>query len=114
MIARVWTARARAGDADAYAAYFDEHVLPMLAAIDGCEGATLLRRARGDSTEFIVVTWWTSQDAIRRFAGDDVERAVVADEAKRVLTSFDDVVRHYEVVGGSISGFPQHFRRVDA
>src|SRR5919201_4282727 len=99
MIARVWTARARPGGADAYAAHFNDHVLPVLEAVVGYEGATLLRRARGDSIELIVVSWWKSEDAIRGFAGDDFERAVVADEAKRLLTSFDDVVRHYEVCG---------------
>src|SRR5262249_24575369 len=113
VIARVWTARARQGGAEAYAAHFNDRVLPTLAAIDGYQGATLLRRARGESIELMVVSWWASEDAIRGFAGDDFERAVVADEARRVLTSFDDVVRHYEVVGGSrmlVAGLPAEAR----
>ena len=57
--------------------------------------------ARGESTELVVISWWISEEAIRGFAGDDFERAVVADEARRVLTSFDDTVRHYEVCGRS-------------
>jgi heme-degrading monooxygenase HmoA len=113
MIARVWTARARPGGADAYAAHFSDHVRPALAAVDGCKGATLLRRARGESIELIVVSWWTSEDAIRLFAGDDYERAVVAEEARRVLTSFDDVVRHYDVVEPArllVTGLPAEAR----
>ena len=101
MIARVWTARARPDGADAYVAHFNDHVLPALEAVDGCQGATLLRRARGESTELVVISWWVSEDAIREFAGDNFERAVVADEARRVLTSYEDTVRHYEVCGPS-------------
>jgi len=101
VIARVWTARARPDGADAYAAHFNDHVLPALEAVDGCQGATLLRRARGESTELVVISWWVSEDAIREFAGDNFERAVVADEARRVLTSYEDTVRHYEVCGPS-------------
>ena len=36
-------------------------------------------------------------NAIRAFAGDDVERAVVADEAALLLQSWDERVRHYDV-----------------
>ena len=98
MIARVWTARARTEGADGYAAHYREHVLPVLSRIDGYKGATLLRRAHGDGVELIVISLWISEDAIRRFAGADISRAVVEEPARRVLVSFDDVVRHYEVV----------------
>jgi hypothetical protein len=44
-------------------------------------------------------------DAIRAFAGNDVEQAVVAKEAAALLTKYDDRVRHHvvayaEEVGG--------------
>jgi heme-degrading monooxygenase HmoA len=98
MIARLWTARARPDGADAYAAHFIERVVPELTAIEGYQGATLLRSRRGDAIELIVISWWTSEEAVRRFAGPDLRRAVVADEARRALESFDETVRHYEVV----------------
>lgn len=41
---------------------------------------------------------WESMDAIRRFAGDEPERAVVEPEARAVLKTYDDFVSHYEVV----------------
>jgi hypothetical protein len=37
-------------------------------------------------------------DAIRAFAGTDVEKAVVEPGAAAALIEFDPVVRHYEVV----------------
>lgn len=43
------------------------------------------------------MTLWNSMDAIRGFAGDNLERAVVEPNARAVLTDFEEVVRHYEV-----------------
>ena len=39
-----------------------------------------------------------SMEAIRKFAGDDPERAVVEPAARAVLLAFDERVRHYEVL----------------
>jgi hypothetical protein len=57
-----------------------------------------MRDDREDGVEFFVLTKWASMDAVRSFAGDDVERSVVEPEAVAVLTSFDPTARHYEVV----------------
>jgi hypothetical protein len=43
------------------------------------------------------VTFFDTLDAVRGFAGDDYETAVVAEEARRVLVRFDDRVLHYDV-----------------
>jgi hypothetical protein len=45
-----------------------------------------------------VITWWTSLDAIRAFAGEAVETAVVHDSAARMLLDFDKDVTHHDVV----------------
>ncbi len=61
------------------------------------ERAMLLERPISDAVEIIVITWWRSLDAIRGFAGTDLEGAVVADEAASLLTHFDQRVQHYEI-----------------
>jgi heme-degrading monooxygenase HmoA len=98
VIARFWSARATRAEAPAYAEHLRAHVLPDLRAVDGYDGAMLLERDTADGTEILVLTLWRSLDAIRAFAGDDVEEAVVADEAAKVLTDFERRVRHYELV----------------
>jgi len=98
MIARVWTAKVRKESASRYARHFTDHVVPALKGIDGYKQATLLQRVDADPAELVVISWWTSTDAIREFAGSDIDRAVVADEAQRMLLSFDETVRHYSVV----------------
>jgi heme-degrading monooxygenase HmoA len=98
MIARVWRGVAHtAVDADAYRRHLTTKVLPSLGAIAGHRGARLLRREEGGRIEFLVMTFWDSMDAIRGFAGERCERAVVEPEARAVLGEYDDFVRHYEV-----------------
>jgi heme-degrading monooxygenase HmoA len=98
MIARVWKGVARdAANADAYLRHLAANVLPALATIEGYREVRVLRRADHGRVEFLVLTFWDSMEAIRRFAGADPQRAVVEPEARAVLADYDDVVRHYEV-----------------
>ena len=68
-----------------------------LPAIEGHRGAYLLKRPIGEEVEFIAITLWESIDAIRKFAGDSIDGAVVEPEARAVLSGFDDFVRHFEL-----------------
>jgi heme-degrading monooxygenase HmoA len=98
MIARVWSARTTSGQSPAYVEHLRTQVLPAVRRVDGYAGALLLERAAPEAVEIIVLTFWRSLDAIRGFAGADLEGAVVAEEAAALLTEFDRRVRHYEVV----------------
>jgi heme-degrading monooxygenase HmoA len=98
MVERVWSARTTADGAARYAAYFGRVVLPELAAVPGYCGARLLQRDLRGGIEVVVATRWMSLDAIRGFAGDDIERAVVHDEAAALFSDYDHTVRHFEIV----------------
>jgi len=98
MIARVWRARATSQLANLYTAHFTEAVLPRLGALPGFRGAYLLQRSDDGAIEFIVQTLWDSMDAVKRFAGPEPGVAVVDEEARAVLISFDTLVQHYDVV----------------
>ncbi len=97
MIARVWHGWAPAGTADAYEAELRTAVLPGLRGVDGYRGALVLRRREGEEVAFVTVTYFQSEGAIRAFAGEDVERAVVTPAAREVLSRFEERARHYEV-----------------
>jgi heme-degrading monooxygenase HmoA len=100
MIARIWSGAVRSEDGDAYAAYIGETGLAGYVATPGNRGAWLLRREVDDRTEFVTFTLWDSLDAIRAFAGDDVESAVYYPEDDRYLVERDVRVKHYEVTSG--------------
>ncbi len=97
MIARIWSAQTTPAQAPAYAEHLRTAVLPILNKVEGYAGAMLLEREVADAVEIIVITWWRSPDAIRGFAGDDLEGAVVADEAAPLLSRFDRRVRHFDL-----------------
>ena len=98
MIVRTWRGRTSILNQPAYVGHFRRNVIPELRAIKGFLGASLLRRDLSGEVEVFVLTKWTSMDAIRMFAGSDVDKAVVAPEAASLLVEYDRTVSHYEVV----------------
>ena len=112
MIARRWRGWADGpAKADAYVAHFEGTVRPQLESTDGFVGATLERvEDDGGRTEIVVVTRWASMDAVRAFAGDEVDAAVVEPEARSVLADFDARVRHIELADEDAFG---HLELID-
>jgi heme-degrading monooxygenase HmoA len=98
MIARTWAGATRAADADAYLDYLHTTGFAEYRRTPGNRGVVALRRLDGDRAEFLLLTLWDSEEAIRRFAGDDIERAVFYPEDDRFLVARDQRVRHYQVV----------------
>ncbi len=100
MIARVWHGWTSERNAEAYERHFRTTVLADLRRLDGFEGAQLLRRQDGQEVEFVAITYFESIEAVRGFAGSDYGVAVIADEARRVLSRYDRRAEHYTVVLG--------------
>jgi heme-degrading monooxygenase HmoA len=100
MIARLWRGWTLAENAPAYEGLLRSTILPGIHRVPGYRGAWLLRRTISDGVEFATVTLWESMAAVREFAGDDPDAAVVPPEARRLLERFDQRSVHYEVVEG--------------
>src|SRR5256886_10766471 len=98
MIIREWRGRANPSKADAYPKHFREKVIPELRHVPGFIGAQLGRRQLDDKIEFLVLTRWRSMDAIRAFAGMDVDQAVVGPGAVAALIEFGRSARRSDVV----------------
>jgi heme-degrading monooxygenase HmoA len=97
MIARMWRATATEAGARLYEQHFRGHVLPSLSTLNGYAGGMLLKTPSEQHVELLVISFWASESAIRAFAGSDVRRAVVAEEASRVLETYEDIVTHFTV-----------------
>jgi heme-degrading monooxygenase HmoA len=100
MIVRLWRGQATRDNADAYHAHVTQNVFPALTEMDGHKGSYLLKREVAERVEFLAVTLWESLEAVRQFAGDDMDEAVVEPEARAVLAEFDRSVRHFQVTYG--------------
>jgi heme-degrading monooxygenase HmoA len=97
MIARIWRGVVRSRDADEYAQYIRDTGFAEYGRTDGNRGAWMLRRDEGDETEFITLSMWESRDAIKAFAGEDIEAAVLYPEDEKYLVA-ESTIAHYEVV----------------
>ena len=98
MIVRTWRGATREEDADAYLRYLEETGLREYRATPGNLGVLGLRRVAGARAEFLLITLWESEEAIHRFAGDDIGRAVFYSEDERFLVEKEDRVSHFDVV----------------
>ena len=106
MIARTWRGATRADDAESYLEYLHRSGLAAFQDTPGNRGAAVLRRVEDGRAEFLVVSLWESPEAVRRFAGDDVGRAVFFPDDERYLVERDLHVDHFDVVfaAGELAG----------
>ena len=102
MISRIWHGYTSPANADAYEALLKSEIFTGIKGrnITGFKEIQLFRRELPDETEFITVMWFDSLEAIRVFAGEDYEAAVVPPKARALLSRFDERSQHYEVRTG--------------
>ncbi|HEX9379411.1 MAG TPA: antibiotic biosynthesis monooxygenase [Gaiellaceae bacterium] len=98
MIARLWHGWTAPQNADAYEDFLRTKMFPSIHRVPGYLGADLLRRADGEEIAFVTITRFESLDAVRAFAGEAYEQAVVEPEARELLSRFDARSEHYEIV----------------
>jgi len=99
MISRIWHGWTTQRNADAYESLLREEVFVGIKTrkIDGLRSIQLLRRDRGHEVEFATIMEFESLEAVRAFAGEDYEVAVVPPSARAVLSRFDARSQHYDV-----------------
>lgn len=99
MIGRVWHGWTTPENADAYEALLKQEIFIGIQdrRISGFLGIQLFRRSVGAEVEFVTIMWFDSLDAVRTFAGEDYELAVVPPRARALLARFDGRSQHYEV-----------------
>jgi antibiotic biosynthesis monooxygenase (ABM) superfamily enzyme len=99
MISRVWHGWTAPANADAYESLLKSEIFVGIRKrqIAGYRRIQLFRRNLGDEVEFVTVMWFDTMEAVRTFAGQDYEVAVVPQRARALLSRFDQRSQHYEV-----------------
>jgi len=99
MIGRIWHGWTAPENADAYESLLRHEIFLGIQdrQIAGFRGIQLLRRDLATEVEFVTMMWFDSIAAIRVFAGEDYEVAVVPPEARALLSRFDERSQHYEI-----------------
>jgi heme-degrading monooxygenase HmoA len=100
MVSRIWHGWTSQANADTYEALLKSEIFTGIRnrQMKGYLGIHLLRREIGDEVEFITIMWFDSIAAVRVFAGEDYEKAVVPAKARALLSRFDSHSQHYEVL----------------
>ena len=98
MISRLWHGWTKRDNADRYEELLRSEILPGIHRVEGFKGASVLRREGKDEVEFVTLTMFDSMAAVKEFAGEDYEVAVILPEARKLLVRFDARSAHYETV----------------
>jgi len=99
VICRIWHGWTNRANAEAYEALLREEIFTGIRDrnIPGFRRIRLLRREAGAEVEFVTIMTFDSLDAVRAFAGEDFESAVVPPKAMALLARFDGRSAHYDV-----------------
>jgi hypothetical protein len=92
-IARTWSGRTPVSLSSA----FEEHIrrTGIADALQaGAQGAMLLKEAKESHVHFLLITFWNDFESIRRFAGDQIEKAVSYPEDEQFQLLPDPYVSH--------------------
>jgi heme-degrading monooxygenase HmoA len=100
MITRIWRGWTTRENAAAYQSLLLNEIFPAIASrnVAGYRGISLVRRDQDTEVEFVTIMWFDSIAAVRAFAGDNHETAVVPPKARAVLSRFDERSAHYETI----------------
>jgi heme-degrading monooxygenase HmoA len=98
MLARCWSGRTPADKAEDYLRYLEATGVRDYRNTPGNQGVYVLRRLKGDEAEFLLISLWESEAAIRAFAGDAMEKARYYPGDSDFLLNFAPTVDHYQVL----------------
>ena len=98
IIARIWHGRTRTSDADEYYLYLYEAGIKKIKSTVGNLGVEVLRKKGDRVTEFIVISYWESIEAIQRFAGKDISKTHNLPKDHLYLLELEPTVKHFEVM----------------
>jgi heme-degrading monooxygenase HmoA len=96
-VSRHWSGICRREKANAYIMHLQNDTFKKLETIDGFVSASILKRDVKEGVEFLIVTEWENLEAIKKFAGENAETAVVPKVVDEMMIQYDKRVRHYDV-----------------
>jgi heme-degrading monooxygenase HmoA len=96
VVAREWRGRVAPARADEYQRYLLEGVKKMRS-ISGNLGVEVMRRNEAGAVEYVVISYWVSREAIKAYAGQDIEKPHHLPKDRELLLELPTRVLHYDV-----------------
>jgi heme-degrading monooxygenase HmoA len=97
-VARIWQGRTKASVANEYLRYMYKHGVKKIRATKGNLGVQVFRRVRKGVAEFSTISYWSSRDEIRAYAGEDIEKPHHLDKDAEYLLELPRAVQHYDIL----------------
>jgi len=97
MISRHWTGVVKKERANDYILHLQNDTFKKIKILPGFISANILKRELEDGIEFLIITTWENIEAIKQFAGENYQVAVVPQIAKEMMIRFDSEAKHYEI-----------------
>lgn len=97
-IVRMWGGHVPDDKADGFERYLLATGVTEARGIEGFLDATVLRRASDGRVHFTLLTTWTDEAAVARFAGEDIDTARLYPGDARFELVPDPHVTHHELV----------------
>ncbi len=102
-IARVWHGRTSNAKADEYAKYLGG-AIKKFRTIPGNLGYQMMREAVGEETHFMVISYWTSREAIHAYAGADIRKTRHLQRDPEFLVDPEQTVMNYDLIVNDMDG----------
>jgi heme-degrading monooxygenase HmoA len=102
VVAREWKGRAAPARADEYHRYLLGGVA-KLRSVPGSLGVQVMRRNEAGAVEFTVISYWESREAIKAYAGQDIEKPHHLPKDREMLLELPTHVLHYDVTHTDLS-----------
>jgi len=97
MIVRMWHGRVDASKSDEYAEFMKQKAAPDYRSVDGLQKLLFLRKNEKDVAHFLLVTYWDSMESVKKFAGEQPEKAKYYPEDDQFLLEKEELSTLYEV-----------------
>jgi heme-degrading monooxygenase HmoA len=98
-IVRIWRGVTLATRAERYLEYLNNVVAPAYRTAEANEGMYIMQELQDELTHFLLLSFWTSEEKLKNFAGVDCCEVVVpTPEEKEFLIAFESTARHYSIV----------------
>jgi heme-degrading monooxygenase HmoA len=97
MIARTWHGAVPIEKSDDYLQFLRTVGLSEYKDIPGNEGALILRRLEGNVAHFVMLSFWDSKEAIKAYAGDDIDVPRYHPNDRNYLLELENSIEHHDV-----------------
>jgi heme-degrading monooxygenase HmoA len=102
IVAREWKGRVAPARADEYYQYLLGGV-SKIRSISGNLGVEVMRRNEAGAVEYVVISYWVSREAIKAYAGQDIEKPHHLPKDRELLLELPTRVLHYDVTYTDLS-----------